>query len=1140
MRYTRWLAATVGLTMLAGLSPAAGAAGAADPSPAGKPGTAAGPSPAGRTGPDAGAGATVTLLTGDVVELLSAEKMNVRPGAGRERVTFLTQEHDGHRYVIPSDAAGLIAAGRLDRRLFDLTTLTALGYDDARSQRLPLIVRAEPSSGTARTRAWAAAQRVDVTGEVPAVGAVAVQATKKDAGRWWSALTKGRTSPTFAGGIRSVWLDGKRQVSLDRSTAQIGAPAMWRAGFTGKGVKVAVLDTGIDAGHPDFAGRIVANHNFTEVPEAGDVIGHGTHVASTIAGSGAASGGRYQGVAPDASLLVGKVCEDRGCSDSAILAGMQWAAEQGADVVNMSLGAPDTPGTDLIEEAVNQLSTRYGTLFVVAAGNDGAAGPGSVSSPATADAALAVGASTRYENVAAFSSRGPRVDDGASKPEIVAPGVDIVAARSSTAPVPPVDEQTPAYTAMSGTSMATPHVAGAAALLAQRRPDWSGARLKAAMVSTATSFTDVDRDAQGAGQLDLAALLGRSVLPDTGSLDLGLQSWPHGDDQPVSRQVTYHNDGTAPVTLDLRATLTGPGGVVPPTSMLAVSPSRITVPAGGTAAVTVTVDTRVKTPDGRYAGQLVANSGGTSGGGASARTLLSVMREAEHHDLKLRVLDRDGAAAQAYLGLATSWSTDVSTPAWEPGGQVLRLPVDDYTIGAQIVTAEGTDAETWTLLALPKLRLTGDTEVVLDARAGKPITVGVPEPTAEFAQASTGYRLAAVGSGLDTTLSVSNLNRGPDNIYIAQLGAVAPGERFRSDVSARWLRRSSDGRFLNSPYSYNAIWPRMGGVPNGFAARLRAEDFATVRTRFNGPQGHYGNDGAQSTGSSASFVYVTGQTTLPAKRTDYYYAPAEIPWFQVFTETATYPSGPSLNAVSSKDHGYRAGQMYQEEWNGAVFGPGFGHQNPRSPQGVVRSPNDELQVNLSAVVDPVPGRSGLPKYRTDSGRLRLYRDGQLVAENPATPGSLTNDLPRAAATYRLEQEVDRHSYSPVTQRVSVAWTFRSAHVAAPLPVSVMAVHFAPALDEAYRAPAGQPYRIPVRVEHHNPADGATVTRLTVDVSYDDGKTWQPATVTGTGDNRAATVTHPAGAGHVSLRATATDSLGGKVEQTILRAYLLRG
>src|SRR4029079_6624987 len=135
-----------------------------------------------------------------------------------------------------------------------------------------------------------------------------------------------------------------------------------------------------------------------------DINGHGTHVASTIVGTGAASDGRYRGVAPGADLIVGKVLggpEGSG-QDSWVLAGMEWAAKSGAEVVSMSLGdvAP-SDGSDPMSQAVDALSAEYGTLFVIASGN---AGPESISSPGAAASALSVGAVDKLDVLAYFSS----------------------------------------------------------------------------------------------------------------------------------------------------------------------------------------------------------------------------------------------------------------------------------------------------------------------------------------------------------------------------------------------------------------------------------------------------------------------------------------------------------------------------------------------------------------------------------------------------------------------------------------------------------------------------------------------------------------------------------------------------------------
>ncbi|MBB0233100.1 S8 family serine peptidase, partial [Streptomyces calidiresistens] len=179
---------------------------------------------------------------------------------------------------------------------------------------------------------------------------------------------------------------------LNSGPARIGAPAARELGLDGEGVTVAILDTGIDATHPDLADRVVKQVNFTDSPEIGDLFGHGTHVGSTVAGTGAASDGLYTGVAPGADLLDVKVLGGSGTGvESGVIAGMEWAVEQGADIVNMSLGERVTDQIHAWEEALERLSAQSDTLFVVAAGNEGPF-TASLRAPATAEAALTVGA----------------------------------------------------------------------------------------------------------------------------------------------------------------------------------------------------------------------------------------------------------------------------------------------------------------------------------------------------------------------------------------------------------------------------------------------------------------------------------------------------------------------------------------------------------------------------------------------------------------------------------------------------------------------------------------------------------------------------------------------------------------------------
>lgn len=312
--------------------------------------------------------------------------------------------------------------------------------------------------------------------------------------------------------VETVWEDLPVHTMLDVSVPLVNAPKLWDLGFEGEGIKVAVVDTGIDAEHPDLEGRILLAKDFTGAsPEAKDGNGHGTHVASTIAGSGAASGGKYIGVAPDAQLLVAKVLRDDGSGmTSQVMAGVDWAVQQGAHVINLSLGADGScDGTDAMS-AICDAAVAAGVVVCVAAGN---AGPGAatVGSPGCARQVITVGATNDADKVTSFSSRGP-TKDGRVKPDVCFPGYGIVAARAKgTRMGTPVDAF---YTSANGTSMATPHASGAAALLLQAHPGLTPAQVKERLMATAVDL-GVDANTQGKGRGDILAAHQFTAPPPT-------------------------------------------------------------------------------------------------------------------------------------------------------------------------------------------------------------------------------------------------------------------------------------------------------------------------------------------------------------------------------------------------------------------------------------------------------------------------------------------------------------------------------------------------------------------------------------------------------------------------------------------------
>ncbi len=300
--------------------------------------------------------------------------------------------------------------------------------------------------------------------------------------------------------VEQIWLDEEIHTLLDVSVPLIGAPQLWSNGLTGKGIRVGIVDTGIDPDHPDFAGRISVLKDLTGEGER-DNNGHGTHVAGIVGGTGVQSGGKYRGVAPDCTFVIAKVLKGNGTGMmSDAIAGLEFMVDQHVQVVNMSLGGgANCDGTDALSVACDNL-WEQGMVVCVAAGNSGPSA-GSLGSPGCARNPITVGATDKQDGMADYSSRGPTAD-GRVKPDICFPGSSIHSCRAkNTALGEPLDNY---YTTASGTSMATPHASGACALLLQAHPSAKPQEIKDALMATARDL-GLDPNTQGKGRADLVA-----------------------------------------------------------------------------------------------------------------------------------------------------------------------------------------------------------------------------------------------------------------------------------------------------------------------------------------------------------------------------------------------------------------------------------------------------------------------------------------------------------------------------------------------------------------------------------------------------------------------------------------------------------
>ncbi|RDE16336.1 MAG: hypothetical protein C4K49_04795 [Candidatus Thorarchaeota archaeon] len=335
--------------------------------------------------------------------------------------------------------------------------------------------------------------------------------------------------------IRTLGLDTKRSAMpltlpsseepvwarLDYESPQevLSADDLWSQGYNGTGVTVAVIDSGVQSTHPDLQGRLIGFRDFVNGlndmdPSDGitsyDDNGHGTATAWLVAGTGVASAGLLKGMAPGADLLIVKVLDDTGsATDSAIATGIEFAVDNGADIISMSIGGSWTD-TGISDPSIiaSHAAVEEGVVVVVAAGNDGPA-PFSINAPGVVEDVITVGASAGSLAVTDFSSRGPVERTHLqpiglhAKPDIVAPGLRVVSGRAASAstteyPFYNYTQYGGNYAEWSGTSASAPQIAGILALLMDKYAVITPIEMKAFLMAGATDLGE-DPMAQGWG-----------------------------------------------------------------------------------------------------------------------------------------------------------------------------------------------------------------------------------------------------------------------------------------------------------------------------------------------------------------------------------------------------------------------------------------------------------------------------------------------------------------------------------------------------------------------------------------------------------------------------------------------------------------
>lgn len=1079
---------------------------------------------------------TVTLLTGDRVTVTSQTgpdgspvtaavvQQADRPHGGTVAFTqFSTGEH---LFVLPSDVAPLVSRGVLDRRLFDVTGLVEAGLTDNETTRLIVQLADAPGrtlGATARGLEHSSALDVDRT--LTSIDAVATEVTPEQGLELLAGLaaatpgTNSATARTAATGtVERIWLDAPVRTTDAESMPQIGADHAWEAGYTGAGVTVAVLDTGIDSTHPDLVGKVVLEGNFSESPDTNDRTGHGTHVAGTIAGTGALDPA-MRGVAYESELVNTKVLDDDGNGwESDVIAGMEWSAQQGADILNMSLGVPFgfTDGTDPGALAVNEVSEEYGVLVVVAAGNEGWAGPGSVATPGSADLGLTVGAVDKSDLWADFSGQGPRAGDGALKPDIVAPGVDIVSARAAEGFLgDPVGDH---YASMSGTSMATPHVSGAAALLLESEPDLTGPDLKSVLMGSAQDVGDTVWRV-GAGRVFLPTALDAPVVAHPASLSYGIFTYPQDDLDPVTKSLSYRNDGDEEVSLTFDTEVTGEDGS-DASAAVALSAVAMSIAPGGTATISVTV-TPGAVDVGLFGGVVLA----TDDEGRTVRTPIGFDNEPLKHALTIRAIGRDGLPALTDVAVlnvddATVFG-EISIPV--DGETTIRVEPGSYSVTSYIPAWDesGEWPEVVSLSAIyePQVEVDGDMVVELDAREANPITVRTPRAAetvgADMSHlredaAGNGSFIVGWGAGGDTALYATPTEPVVDGLFEHFVGYRMTGPGSRPD------------------YTYDLVFPEQV-VPANLAYRVRNQDLARIETTYRG--------------YSDPSIFVEGRMPLlpgwwfasgslwdqagPVARTEFVTA-GDVQWSQSVMEPTA--DGWPLTWWDSAFESYAGGAKASNSWLSAVYSPGVA-----GVSGIRLG--DLVEMSLPHVVDD---QGHATFVEGASSQLALWADGSLVAET--ADGYLFADVPPVADLRVVQETLVDDPMWPRSTQLRSEWMFPSA--------TTEDLESLPMLDIRYGVQrlgllndTGRQVKLDASVHLMQAVDGSAsapqVRGFQAWWSADDGETWHPARVVRQGHGGImVNFQAPKGTAHISLKARAWDASGSEVTEEVIRAFAI--
>ncbi|MDX3073983.1 S8 family serine peptidase [Streptomyces sp. MI02-7b] len=815
---------------------------------------------------------------------------------------------------------------------------------------------------------------------------------------------------------------------------------------------------------------------------------------------------------------------------------------------------------------------------------------------------------------------------------------------------------------MSGTSMAAPHVTGAAVLLAQKHPQWSARQIKDTLLSTSALTPDYTPYQAGAGRLDVGAAYLRDQVVATGSVDVGLVRWTKDrKHDPVKRKITYINTTGSAVTLRLTV-----DRGASPAGAFTLAADHVTVPAHGTSTVEV-----VAAPTGLAAGQYGAQVIARSGAGV-VHTAVGMSVESERYDLTVHLKDSAGKPVSG--GVEIVGADGKSTYVWVPDGRLTsRWVPGSYTL-VSMMDVEGRNGPHslgYAVLTEPEVELKADREVELDASRIRQVKVDTPKPTAvttsrvdlyrsftssepTYKDAQALYEIMMISPEYDslwalptksevkkgsfvfttrirakqTPLKITYGRHSLDDTVLVQPGSapfqdgashveavfagtgrpadyaglsargkavivradaeVTPADRMAAAraAGAEFLLvvNNADGRLVDwygnpdgrtagpipvasvtvdegadlikaitspgttklkveahpSPeYLYDLADYHQGGIPDDPSAATDPGSLARVDNVFASPAGkeirESREDNPPYQERPAAFPYNVYQRVppvvfprepvAPGPRTDW--VSADVRWQQyagVADGMTTY-----TDIVS-----YRPGSVQSEHWYGPIIRPRFlsfelPHRYGDFMQGIIKGYGDGGSAHSGSA----------PHLSTDRDFALYQGDTKIMGNFPDGPDEFgVGGLAPQKLPYRLvvdtRGDTDITPYSATTH---TEWSFQSS-TADDQPIPLVQLDYDTAVDLAGWAKRTSDFSVkPVVLGSDDAKDGVSSVKL--EVSYDDGASWQPQELRAAKGTWQAQLHAPARAGYVSIRVTAKQHNGGGITQTVTRAFGLK-